>query len=89
MHSNTKWAIKKKEFCNKSWKHFYNYKISHVCQSLLSPENGNCKSYATYIKAVTAETLFAVRTVHIVFALNGKYKAKNFSVEIMASRADE
>ena len=44
---------------------------------------------STNIKAVTIETLLAIRTVQIALVLNGKYKAMNFSTEIITSNADE
>ena len=49
----------------------------------------NWESNIKTIIAVAKETLLATRTVQIVLALRGKYKAMNFSTDMMISKAEE
>ena len=47
------------------------------------------ESNATNIMAVTKETLLTICTVQSDLDFNGKYKAMNFSIDNIISKADE
>ena len=51
--------------------------------------NQCCKLIAKRIKTTTKVTFFAMVTVQILLVCSGKYKAKNFSIPMTATRQDE